>query len=319
MYTSVSRVSAVVVQSLSCVWHFVTPWTTTSQASLSFTIWSLRKLMSIEPVMPSNHISLSRSFLLLPSNFPSIRALSNELAPHIRWPKYWSFNLSISPSNQFFQDARWLWLHSPHRKLMHIDRLQRHEPLSRWNSCASCGQPTGNSWKLSWTTRAAQGRAPGDRSPRLGLILFRMDWFDLLAVPGTVRSLLQHHSWKASILQYSAFFMIQLSHPYMTTIKTIALTIQLFVSKVISLLFNMLSRLVIAFLPRSKCLLISWLQSLSTVILEPKKIKYVTISIVFPSICLVVTYLDMYIWSYVHMSRSLDIYSFNLKKNATVF
>jgi len=118
-----------------------------------------------------------------------------------------------------------------------------------------------------------------------GLISFRMDWFDLLAVQGTLKSLLQHHNSKASILWCSAFFMVQLSHPYMTTGKTMALTIQTFVNKVMSLPFNMLSRLVIAFLPRSKCLLISWLQSPSAVILEPKKIKSVTVSTFSPSIC----------------------------------
>ena len=115
-----------------------------------------------------------------------------------------------------------------------------------------------------------------------GLISFRMDWLDLLAVQGTHKSLLQHHSSKASILRCSAFFTVQLSHPYMTTGKTIALTRQTFVGKVMSLLFNMLSRLLITFLPRSKCLLISWLQSSSAVILEPRKIKSVTVS---PSIC----------------------------------
>ena len=118
-----------------------------------------------------------------------------------------------------------------------------------------------------------------------GLISFRVDWLNLLAVQGTLKSLLQHHSSKPSILQCSAFFMVQLLHPYMTTGKTIALTRQTFVSKVMSLLFNMLSRLVITFLPRSKCLLISWLQSPSAVISEPPKIKSVTISIVSPSIC----------------------------------
>ena len=118
-----------------------------------------------------------------------------------------------------------------------------------------------------------------------GLISFRIDWLDLLAVQGTLKSLLQHHSSNASILRHSAFFIVQLSHPYMTTGKSIALTRQTFVGKVMSLLYNMLSRLVIAFLPRSKCLLISWLQSPSAVILEPKKIKSVTVSIVSPSIC----------------------------------
>ena len=123
---------------------------------------------------------------------------------------------------------------------------------------------------------------PSDEHP--GLVSFRMDWLDLLAVQGTLKSLLQHHSSKASILQHSAFFIVQLSHPYMTTGKTIALTRWNFVGKVLSLLFNILSRLVIAFLPRSKCLLISWLLSLSTVIWEPKNIKPATISTVSPSI-----------------------------------
>ena len=116
------------------------------------------------------------------------------------------------------------------------------------------------------------------------LISFRMDWLNLLTVQGTLKSLLLHHSSKASILWHSAFFMVQLSHPYMTTGKTIALTRWTFIDKTMSLFFNMLSKLVIAFLPRSKCLLISWLQSLSAVILEPKKIKSVTVSIVSPSI-----------------------------------
>ena len=175
--------------------------------------------MSIESVMRSNHLILCRPLLLLPSMFPGIRVFSNESALHIRWPKYWSFSFSISPSNEYS-----------------------------------------------------------------GLISFRMDWLDLFEVQGTPKSLLQYRSSKASILQHSAFFTVQLSHPYMTTGKTIALTIWIFVGKVMSL-FNTLSRLVIAFLPRSKCLLISWLQLLSTVILEPKKIKSVTVSIVSPSIC----------------------------------
>ena len=160
--------------------------------------------MSIESVMPSNHLILCRPLLLLPSIFPSIRVFSNESAFHIRWPKYWSFNLTTCPSNGYSQ-----------------------------------------------------------------LISFTMDWLDLLAVQGTLKSLLQHHSSKASILQHSAFLIVQLSHPYMTTGKTIALTRWTFVGKAMSLLFNMLSRLVITFLPRSKRLLISWLQSPSAVILEP--------------------------------------------------
>ena len=156
----------------------------------------------------------------LPSIFPSIRVFSNESGLRIRWPNYWSFSFSISPSNE----------HS-------------------------------------------------------GLISFWMDWLDLLAVQGTLKSLLQHHSSKASILRRSAFFIVQLSHPYMTTGKTIALTRRTFVGKVMSLLLNMLSSLVITFLPRSKRLLISWLQSPSAVILEPTKIKSDTVSTVSPSIC----------------------------------
>ena len=209
------------VQLLSHVQLFVTPWTAAHQASLSITnSRGLLKLMSIELVMPSNSLILCRSFFLLPSIFPSIRVFSNESVFHIRWPKYWSFSFSISPSNEYS-----------------------------------------------------------------GLISFRIDWLDLLAVQGTLKSLLQHHSSKASILQHSGFFMVQLSHPYMTVRKTLALTIQTFVDKVMSLLFNKLSRFVIAFLPRSKHLLISWLQSPSAVILESKKIKSVTVSIVSPSIC----------------------------------
>ena len=179
------------------------------QASLSFiNSWSLLKLMSVELVMPSNHLILCRPLLLQPSIFPSIRIFSNESFLCIKWPKYWSFSFSISPSNEYS-----------------------------------------------------------------GLISFTMDWLDLLAVQGTLKSLLQHHSSKASILWCSTFFTVQLSHPYMTTGKTTALTRQTFVGKVMSLLFNMMSRLVIAFLPRSKHLLISWLQSPCAVILEPKKMN----------------------------------------------
>ena len=169
--------------------------------------------------MPSNHLILCRPLLLLPPIPLSIRVFSNESALRIRWPKYWSFSLSISPSNE-------------------------HQ----------------------------------------GLISFKLDWLDLLAVQGTLKSLLQHHSSKASILQRSALFIVQLSHPYMMTGKTIALTRWTFVDKVMSLLLNMLSRLVITFLPRSKHLLISWLQSPSAVILEPKKIKSDTVSTVSPLI-----------------------------------
>ena len=183
------------VESLSHVRLFATPLIPAHQASLSITnSQSLLKLMSIESVMPSNHLILCRPLLLLPSIFSSIGVFSNESVLYIRWPKYWSFSFSISPSNEYS-----------------------------------------------------------------GLISFRMDWLDLHAVQGTLKSLLQHHSSKASVLRCSAFFMVQLSHPYMTTAKTIALTRQTFVSKVMSLLFNMLSRLAITFLPRSKSLLISCL------------------------------------------------------------
>ena len=164
--------------------------------------------MSIESVMPSNHLILCNPLLLLPSIFPSIRVFSNESALCIRWPKYWSFIFNISPSNEY-----------------------------------------------------------------PGLISFRMDWLDLLAGQGTLKSLLYHHSSKASILLHSAFFIVQLLQPYMTTGKTIALTRRSFVGKVKSLHFNMLSRLGITFLPRSKSLLISWLQSPSTVIFGAQKNK----------------------------------------------
>ena len=154
--------------------------------------------------MPSSHLILCHPLLLLPPIPPSIRVFSNESTLHMRWPKYWSFSFSISPSNE-----------------------------------------------------------------HPGLISLRMDWLDLLAVQGTLKTLLQYHSLKASVLRCSAFFTVQLSHPYMTTGKTIALIRRTFVGKVISLLFNMLSRLVITFLPRSKRLLISWPQSPPAVILEP--------------------------------------------------
>ena len=148
-----------------------------------------------ESVMPSNHLILCCPLLLLPSIFPSIRVFSNETILPIRWPNYWSFSFSISPSSEYS-----------------------------------------------------------------GLISFTMDWLEVLEVQGTLKSLLQHHSSKASVLQHLAFFMVQFSHPCMITGKTIALTIQIFVGKVMSLLFNMLSRLVITFLPRNKHLLILWLQ-----------------------------------------------------------
>jgi len=182
--------------------------------------------MSIESVMPSNHLILCCPLLLLPSIFPSIRVFSNESALHIKWPKYWNFSFNISPSNEH---------------------------------------------------------------PEL---IFRMDLLDLLVGQETLKSPFQHHNSKASIFLHSAFFIVQPSHPYMTTGKTIALTRQTFVGKVMSLLFNILSRLVITFLPRIKHLLISWLQSPSAVILEPRKKKSATISTVSPSICHEVMGLD---------------------------
>ena len=193
--------------------------------------------MSIESVMPSNHLILYCPLLLLPSTFPSIRVFSNESVLHIRWPKYWSFSFNISPSNE-------------HPGLIfRMDWLD----LIRWPKY----------WSFSFNI------SPSNEHP--GLISFRMDWLDLLAVQGTSKSLLQHHSSKASILRCSVFFIDQISHPYMTIGKIIALTRRTFVGKVMSLLFNMLSRLVIAFLPRSKRLFISWLQSPSAVILESPK------------------------------------------------
>ena len=198
---------------LSHVRLFETPWTAAHQVPLPSTIsQSLLKFMSIEPVMLFNRLIICCPLLLLPSVFPSIRIFPIELAVYIRWPTYWSFSFSISPSNE-------------------------------------C----------------------------LGLISLRIDWFDLLAVQGTLKRLLQHHNSKASILWCSAFCMVQVSHPYMTPGKTLALTIWTFIGKV-SLLLNMLSRFVIAFLPRSKCLLISWLQSLSMVILELQIMLYNTLN-----------------------------------------
>ena len=190
------------------------------QASLSITnSRSLLKLMTIESVVPSSHLILCRPLLLLPTIPPSIRVFSNESTLRMRWPKYWSFSFSISPSNE-----------------------------------------------------------------HPGLISFRMDWLHLLAAQGTLKNLHQYHSSKASIFRRSAFLTVQISYPYITTGKTITLTRWTFVGKVMSLPFNMLSRLVISLLPRSKGLLISWLQSPSAVILEPKKLKSDTSSTVSPSI-----------------------------------
>ncbi|XP_055446048.1 uncharacterized protein LOC129659044 isoform X3 [Bubalus kerabau] len=179
--------------------------------------------------------------------FSRIRVFSDELALHIRWPKYWSFNFSICLSSGYSELISF--------RIDSIRIFSRESVLRiRWPKY----------WSFNFSI------CPSNEYS--GLIFFRIDWFDLLAVQGTSKSLLQHHSSKESILQHSVFFMVQLSYPYMTTGKTIALTRRTFVGKVMSLLFNMLSRLVITFLPRSKCLLISWLQSPFAVLLEPKKI-----------------------------------------------
>ena len=180
------------------------------------------RLLLLKPCPSSQryHPTISSSLILPPSIFPSLRVFSNESVHCIRWPKYWSFSYSISPSNEYS-----------------------------------------------------------------GMISFRIDWLDLLAVQVTLKSLLQHHSSKASFLQHSVFFIVQLSHPYMTTGKTIALTRRTFVGKVMCLLFNMLSGFVIAFLPTCNCLLISWLQSPSAVILELNKIKSSTLSTVSSFMC----------------------------------
>ena len=223
--------------------------TAAHQASLSITnTQSLLKLMSIELVMPSNHLIFCHPLFLLPSVFPSIRIFSNDSVLPIRWQKYWSLSFSISPSNEYS-----------------------------------------------------------------GMISFRIDWFDLLAVQGTLKSLFQHHSSKASIVQCSAFFMVQLSHSiHDYWKKSTALIIQTFVIKVISLLFNMLSSFIIAFLPRREPLVISWLQSPFAVILEPPKIKSATLSTVSPSICHEVMVPDAMILVFRMLSfkPAISLYSF---------
>ena len=192
------RISVVVIQSLNHVQHFAAPWTAACQAFLSFTISpGLLKLMSIESVMPSNHLILCHPLFLLPSILPSIRVFSNELVLHIRWPKDWNSSFSLNPSSEYSV-----------------------------------------------------------------LISFKIDWFDLLAVQGTLKNLLQHHSSKATILWLSAFFMVQLSHPYVTTGKTIALTRWTLVGKVMYVLSSMLSRFVIALLLRNKHLCCQYINHL---------------------------------------------------------
>ena len=239
-------------------------------ASLSITnSQSLPKPRYIESVMPSNHLILCRPFLLLPSIFPSIRVFSNEQF-------FTSNGLSIGVS----ASASVLPVHSFKKFISRSSFL-----LQRPNYTSGI---QGNQARALWSNtecwRLSSQRAPhlSDSTSVLqwtpGLISFRMDWLDLLAVQGTPKNLLQHHSSKPSILWHPAFFTVRLSHPHMTTGKTIALTRWTFVDKVMSLLFNMLSRLVITFLSRSKSLLTSWLQSPSAVILEPQKIKSDTVS-----------------------------------------
>ena len=207
---------------LSCVQIFATLWTVAHQGSLSFTnSWSLLKLMSIKLVMPSNHFILCHPLLLLPSILPRIRIFSNDSVICIRWPKYCSFSFNISPANEYSGLI---------------------------------------SFRMDWLELLAVQETFKSLLQHPGLISFRMDWLELLAVQETLKSLLQHHSSKASILRCSAFFIVQLSDPYMTTGKTIVLTKLIIFGKVMSLLFNILSRLAMAFLPRSKRLLIAWLQ-----------------------------------------------------------
>ena len=205
-------------KSCPALWDPVDCWT--PGFPVLYCLLELLKFMSVELVRPSNQLISAAPFSSSSQSFPAIRVFSSESALHIRWPKYWNFSFSISPSNEYS-----------------------------------------------------------------GLIFFRIDWFDHLAVQGTLKSLLQHHSWKPSILWCSCFFMVQFLHPYMTTGKTPALTILTFFGKVMALLFTMLSRFVIGFLLRRKHLLISWLQSPSTVILGPKKVRSVTASTVSLSIC----------------------------------
>ena len=285
------------------------PMDCSTQASLSFSVLefahSCRLSWWCHPTVLS-----SCPLLLLPSIFPNIRGFSNELALHIKWPKYCSFSFSNGPSSEhsglisFVTESSsslqslshvWLFVCDPmdcstpglpvHHQLPEFnqtyvhwvgDAIQPSHPLLSPPPAFNLSQHQGLfQWVSSSNQLAYRSRSfsfsisPSNEHP--GLISFRMDWLDLLAVQGTLKSLLQHHSSKASIRWHSAFFIVQLSHPYVTIRKTRGLTRQSFVSKAMSLLFNMLSRLFIGFLPRSKCLLISWLQSPSAVILELKK------------------------------------------------
>ena len=234
------------VHSLNPVWLFVTAWTAARQASLSITnSWSLLKPMSIELVMPFNHLILCHPLFLPPSIFPSIRVSWKESVLCIRWPKYRSFSFSISPSNEYS-----------------------------------------------------------------GLTSFRMDWLDLLAVQGTLKNLLQHQSSNTSIFQRSVFFVVQIPHPYMTTGKTIALTRWTFVGKVMSLFFNMLSRLVVGFIPRSKHLQWFWSQ----------KNKSVTVSILSLPICREVMGPDavILVFGILSFKPTVSLSSFNFTRGSLV-
>ena len=323
------------VQSLSHAQLFETPWTAAHQASLSITNFqNLLKFMSIELVLPFNHLILCHPLLLLSSIFLSIRVFSKESVLCIRWPKYWSFSFSISSPNKYSEliSFRIDWFdflaiqgtlksllqhHSSKLSSLQFSSVQSlsHARLFETPRTAACQASLSitNSWSLlklmsiesvmlashlifchpllllppippsirvfsnesafpiRWPKHWSFSFSISPSNEHPGLISFRMNWLNRLAVQRTLKSLLQHHSSKASIFQCSAFFIIQLSHPYTTTGKTIALTRWTLVGKVTSLLFNMLSMLVITFLPRSKRLLISWLQSPSAVILEPKK------------------------------------------------
>ena len=235
-----SSLSACCCCSVAKSYLFVTSWTAACQAPLSSTISeSLLKLISIELVMSSNHLILCYSLLLLPSIFPRVKVFSSESVLCLRWPKYWRFSFSISPSNEYS-----------------------------------------------------------------GLISFRMDWFDLRAVQGSLKSFSNTTLWKHHSSALSFLYSPTLTSIHELLKKTIALTRWTFVGKVMSLLFNMLSRLVITFLPRSKGLLISWLQSPSAVILEPKKTKSLTVSIVFPSICHEVMGTDAMIFTFWTLALS---------------
>ena len=250
-----------VVQWLNHVQLLATPRTSTGQAPLSFTMsWSVLKFMSFESVVLSKHLILCHTLHLFPSVLPSIRVFSNKSALLIRWLKYWSF--SISPSVN----------------------IQGWFPLGWGFPCSSAGKEPPCKARDLVRSLGWEGPLEKGKATHSSILTWRIPWtgLDLLTVQGTLKSLLQCHSSKASTLQYAAFFIVQLWRPYMTIGKPIALTIQT-VGKVMSMLFNMLPRFVIAFLPKNKCLLISCLQSPSTGILEPKETISVTASSFPPS------------------------------------